>query len=102
MGEPPAIHEADLGPDGSVVKGRVITRAEAEARRKSGLDVVVCGADLSANRALARMIETGANGLSRRCPPHPNAGPRSLPHYQPEAGPPSGHAFYETPNRKAA
>jgi hypothetical protein len=38
----PQIHEASLGPGGSVIKGKLITRAEAEVLRAHGRDVVVC------------------------------------------------------------
>src|SRR5947209_20609895 len=81
---PPQIFEASLGTNGSVVKGQPITQAQAEARRRMGLDVVVCGPNLSANRSLAGTIETGANGKARRCPPHASAGSNALPHYQPD------------------
>lgn len=98
---PPRIHEASLGPDGSVINGIEIARAVAEDLRRQGRDVVICGPDLTANRTLARDIEQGANGAYKRCGPHPNAGPNALPHYQPDPRPPEGHTFYETPNRKA-
>jgi hypothetical protein len=97
----PQIHEASLGRRGSVVKGRSITQAEAEARRKAGEDVVVCGPNLGANRRLAGEIERNANGKVKLCPPDDKAGPNSLPHWQPDPRPPDGHTFYETPNRKA-
>lgn len=98
----PQIYEAALGGGGSVRKGAAITQAQAEARRKAGLDVVVCGPDLGANRSLAGVIERNANGTAKRCPPHyDSAGSRALPHYQPDPRPPDGHTFYETPNRKA-
>jgi hypothetical protein len=98
---PPRLHEASLESGGSVIKGSVITRAEAEDLRRQGRDVVVCGTDLAANRSLARAIEQGANGSCKRCGPHANAGPNALPHFQPDPRPPEGHTFYETPNRKA-
>lgn len=98
---PPQIFEASLGSTGSVVKGAPITQSQAEARRKTGQDVVVCGSDLSANRRLAEAIEKAANDHVKRCPPHASSGPNALPHYQPDPRPPSGHTFYETPNRKA-
>jgi hypothetical protein len=98
---PAQIYEATLGGDGAVIKGKLITQADAEVRRQSGLDVVVCGSDLSVNRALAHSIERNANGSVKRCPPHPNAGSHALPHYQPDPRPPDGHTFYETPRRKA-
>ena len=97
----PKIHEATLGADGAVKKGPAITQVQAEARRKAGKDVVVCGSDLSANRELARLIEAKANGRYKLSPPHPNAGSHALPHYQPDPRPPQGHTFYETANRKA-
>jgi hypothetical protein len=81
--------------EGAVIKGKQITQPEAEARRKVGEDVVVCGDDIAANRRLAQTIETNANGLVKRCIPHESAGPRSLPHYQPVSRPPEGHTFYE-------
>jgi hypothetical protein len=95
----PEIFEATLGPGGSVVRGRTINQSQAEVRRANGDDVVVCGPDLAANRGLARIIEVNANGSAKRCPPHANAGPDALPHYQPDPRPPAGHTFYETPNR---
>lgn len=98
---PPSIHEATLGEKGSVLKGKTITQAEAESKRKSGDDVVVCGSNLTANRSLALSIEGNANTKAKRCPPHPQAGDHALPHYQPDPRPPAGHTFYETPNRKA-
>lgn len=98
----PEVFEASLGAGGSVIRGRVITQAQAEARRRAGLDVVVCGPDLATNRRLAGTIERNANGVAKRCPPHPSSGPNALPHYQPDPRPPAGHTFYETPHRKAA
>jgi hypothetical protein len=98
---PPEIYEAILGNDGAVIKGAKITQTKAEASRKAGKDVVVCGPNLSANRGLAQTVEKNANGRYKRCPPHPNAGSLALPHYQPDPRPPDGHTFYETPNRKA-
>jgi hypothetical protein len=58
---------------------------------------------LAANRTVAQAIERNANGTAKRCPPHRNAGPFALPHFQPDPRPPDndGHTFYETPNRKA-
>jgi hypothetical protein len=97
----PQIYEASLGASGSVVKGGSITQAQAEARRKAGQDIVVCGPNLSDNRRLAGTIEKNANGNAKRCPPHLNAGPLALPHYQPDPRSIPGHSFYETPNRHA-
>jgi hypothetical protein len=97
----PQVFEATLGADGAVKKGALIAMAAAVTARRSGNDVVVCGSDLAANRRLAGYIEATANGAGKRCPPHVNAGPLALPHYQPDPRPPKGHTFYETPNRKA-
>lgn len=96
-----SIHAATLGSTGEVRRGRVLTEAEAIAGRKAGRDVVICGDDLATNRATAERIEAAANGVSKRCPPHLNAGPNALPHYQPKSRPPTGHTFYETDKRKA-
>jgi hypothetical protein len=95
------IFEATTGSFGAVIKGREISEADAVARRKASLDVVVCGNVLATNRRIAGMIEGLANGKYKRCPPHPNAGQHALPHYQPEARPPEGHTFYETEHRKS-
>jgi len=97
----PQVYEATLGANGSVIKGQPITQLQAEAKRRVGQDVVVCGLNLTANRSLAGAIERNANGAAKRCPPHTNAGKLVLPHYQPDPRPPAGHTFYETPNRKA-
>lgn len=98
----PLIYRANLGANGAVIKGALIAQAQAEALRQAGDDVVVCGPNLAANRALARMVENNANGQYKRCPPHRSAGPHALPHYQPmPRGQKKGHAFYETANRKA-
>jgi hypothetical protein len=99
---PPQIYEATLGSNGAVVKGPPLTQAQAEARRRAGQDVVVCGSILPANRRLAGEIERNANGKAKRCFPHENAGPLALPHFQPDPRPPDGHTFYETPKRKAS
>src|SRR5690349_10810317 len=98
----PLIYEATLGQDGRVNRGKLVDEAAAIALRRQGLDVVVCGDDIRKNRQLADTIERTANRSAKRCPPHPNAGPRALPHYQPDPRPPAGHTFYETPNRKAS
>lgn len=98
---PPRIHEATLGGNGAVVRGAEITRAQAKARRCVGLDVVVCGDSVVANGRLAAAIERAANGYSKECVPHLNAGRYALPHHQPDPRPPDGHTFYETAKRKA-
>jgi hypothetical protein len=97
----PTIYEATLLSAGGVKKGNVVTQTYAESLRKKGLDVVVCGPHHGANMSVARDIERNANGSFKRCPPHPKAGPNSLPHYQPDPRGPAGHTFYETANRHA-
>src|SRR5436305_239941 len=92
---PPVIHEATLLPGGAVRRGNVITQGQAEALRRNGQDVVVCGPQHGANMNLARDIEHNANGAYKRCGPHAWAGPNGLPHYQPDPRPPTGHTFYE-------
>src|SRR4051794_16938114 len=100
---PPKVHEATLapGPSGVVFKGAEIDVPTAVARRKAGRDIVVCGDDVDANRAVAQAIEA-AVGPWMRQDPHRNAGPYSLPHFQQVRPPPVGHSFYETgsPQRK--
>ena len=95
------IHVANLGREGAVIRGEEISQVEAERIRKTGGDVVVCGADHEANRRLARTIERNANGVVRACHPHKNEGKHALPHFQPLIRPPEGHSFYETPKLKA-
>jgi hypothetical protein len=98
----PEIFAAELEDGGGVRRtGDAITEEEAQRLRREGRNVVVCGPELAANRALAKSIEQGANGRYKLCPPHANAGLHALPHCQPEQRPPEGHTFYETPNRKA-
>jgi hypothetical protein len=99
---PPTIHEADRasGPSGAVLSGAAIDFPTAVARRQAGLDVVVCGGDVAANRRLAGVIEA-AVGACQRSDPHRRAGPLALPHFQQDLPPPEGHTFYETANRKA-
>ncbi len=92
---------ATLEPDGSVVKTRLLVRADAEALRRAGGNVVVVGPDKAANRRLARDLESTACGPYVTSPPHPNAGPNALPHCQPINRPPYGHTFYEVDKRKA-
>lgn len=100
---PPTIHEAkrETGPSGAVLRGAEIDVAAAIARRRTGLDVVVCGADLKANRSLAASIESAVGPCQRGVPHTRHAGPLALPHFQQVAPPPVGHTFYETENRKA-
>jgi hypothetical protein len=97
----PQIFAASLGPNGAVIKGAAITQAEAVVLRKKGDNVVVCGPNLAANKSLAKTIEANANGRWIPHRPHASAGRNALPHVQPDPGPPGGHTFYETPNRKA-
>jgi hypothetical protein len=103
---PPTIHEATIPSSfsGIVYKKAILSKEAAIARRMTGLDVVVCGADQNANRKLAREIEEGAVGVGGTVhhPPHPIAGHRALPHYQARVPPPKGHCFYEHKLRKAS
>src|SRR5437899_907923 len=103
--EPPKIHEATLasGPSGAVNKGSEIDFAAAVARRQAELDIVVCGADVEANRRLARAIESAVGPTTRPQAPHVKAGPWALPHFHQQTPPPEGHSFYETnnPQKKA-
>jgi hypothetical protein len=99
---PPTIHEASLRRfDGAVIRGNQISQADAEARRKSGLNVVVCGTVPADNRMLARQIETNANGAAIYCPPHFSTGSQALPHYHPKSRGLRGHTFFETNTEKA-
>ncbi len=94
---PPRIFEATaiLGPPGTVFKLAEIDEARAVARRRSGLDVVVCGPNVRENHDLARKIES-AVGPCIRHKPHSNLGSGALPHFQPVDRPPEGHTFYES------
>jgi hypothetical protein len=100
-GEPPRIHEATLasGPSGAVVRGAEMDLPTAISRRQRGEDVVVCGNNVKANGRLAQQIES-AVGPAKPSPPHKDAGPHALPHFQPVTRPPAGHTFYETDNPK--
>ena len=100
---PPTIHEAELasGPSGAVLSELVVLDFDAAvARRQVGLDVVVRGEDVVANRRLAGAIEA-AVGACQRSDPHRRAGPLALLHFQQETPPPDGHTFYETAKRKS-
>lgn len=95
------IYSATCGSLGRVIRGKVISEAEAVVERKAGRDVVVCDSDGRANRETAQRIEN-AVGPNKREDPHEKAGPYALPHFQPEPRPPAGHTFYETRVKKAA
>src|SRR5579871_1602472 len=100
---PPTIHEAERAavPSGAVLRGAEIDVATAIARRQAGLDIVVCGADLKANRSLAASLESAVGPCQRGVPHTRHAGPLALPHFQQVRPPPRGHSFYETEQRKA-
>jgi hypothetical protein len=103
---PPKIHEATLASalSGAVLKGAEIDFATAVARRRAGDNIVVCGDNLSANRALARAIEVAVGPVTKPHKPHyRKAGPAALPHFQQADPGHAGHSFYETdnPRRKA-
>src|SRR5262245_33648822 len=94
---PPEIFEATCATDGSdaVDRGKQLTRAEAEARRRAGLDIVVCGSNEGANWQLAREIETAISPTGQKPKPHgPHLGSPSLPHWQQRGKIPPGHSFY--------
>lgn len=97
------IHEATRTGDlsGAVIKGMEIDRTAAVARRKAGLDVVVCGQDLVMNRQTALEIEQKVGPWLRQQSHTRSAGPHSLPHFQQRFPPPFGHCFYETVKTKA-
>src|SRR5262245_55806392 len=94
----PTIHEANRARDGTgaVFKGPQIDQTAAVARRRAGLDIVVCGNDASANRNLAKAIELAVGPYQRQRPHTQLAGPHALPHFQQQTSPPFGHSFYET------
>lgn len=97
------IFEAELAPgaSGAVIRGRELSEEEAANRRRAGKDIVVCGPDLRANRTLAREVEASIGKPTKPQPPERNAGPMALPHFHQASREPAGHAFYETPHRKA-
>ena len=100
---PTKIHLATRATDGTggVIKGAEIDQATANSKRQEGLDIVVCGDDLKANRVLARTIETSVGPCVRQPPHFGTAGSLALPHFQQRTAPPAGHSFYETSARKA-
>jgi hypothetical protein len=100
---PPTAHEAERepGPSGAVLRGAQLDAAAAVARRRAGLDVVVCGPDGDANRRLAYQIESAVGPPTRPQAPHTRAGPMALPHLHQLSRVPDGHTFYETNRRKA-
>jgi hypothetical protein len=85
---------------GGVRRGALLTLAQAEARRRAGLDIVVCGNDAFANCNEARRIETVV-GSCYHDGPHAAGGLHALPHWQQRSGMPVGHSFYETNVTKA-
>jgi hypothetical protein len=102
----PTIHEAELesGPSGRVLRGTEIDSDGAVARRRAGLNVVVCGDDTPANQRQAGRIEATVGPCVRADPHIRHAGRFALPHYeQTRRTPPgaTGHTFYETARRKA-
>jgi hypothetical protein len=104
ISEPVAeIHEAEriIGPDGTVEKGeKNISENDAVARLKSGIDVVVCGAERKANRNTARKLMESLFGAGCE-EDQPHAGRMALPHFHPPGRIPEVHAFFEAPPRHA-
>lgn len=99
----PTIHEAYLtgGPSGAVESGPEIAAAETQAQRAAGRDVVVRSGEDRANRSLAYQLESAVGPALFQFPHQRSTGPMALPHFQQQAPPPRGHAFYEVGNRKA-
>jgi hypothetical protein len=104
-GRPPTVHEAEPapGPSGVVWYATELDFDAAVARRQAGLDVVVRGNDVDANRAFAAAIEAAVGPRTRPQTPHRRAGPQALPHFHQVSRQPGGHCFYETdsPVKKA-
>jgi hypothetical protein len=96
----PTIHEAEPvpGPSGAVWYGAELDFDAAVARRRVGLDVVVRGDDLAANRTLAAAIEAAVGPRTGPQKPHRRAGRHALPHFHQVSRNPLGHCFYETEN----
>src|SRR5947207_15862752 len=87
---------------GAVYRHGKLTRQQAINRRAAGADIVVCGPDTISNDRLAGEIEQAATPAgSPRVYHGPHVGPLSLPHWQQETAPPSGHSFHETQVRQA-
>lgn len=100
---PPTVHEAELasGLSGIVHWGAEIDFAADVVRRQAGVNVVVRGNNLKANRALAERIEAAVGPYKRGIPHTRKAGPHALPHFQQIDPNHGGHCFYETSNRRA-
>ena len=97
------IHEATRATDGSgaVYKGAELDETAAIARRRAGLDVVVCGDDLRKNYSLAKDVEAAVGVWKQQMPHQQQAGALALPHFQQANVMQAGHTFYETEHRKA-
>lgn len=106
----PAIHEAERvpGPEGAVAYFAELTEAQAVARRKAGLDVVVRGPEGEIDKALARAIKATARRVEEAvgpCLPEAahlrHAGRMASPHFQQRSRSP-GHTFYEDSSGRRA
>ena len=64
--------------------------------------MVVCGANLNANRSLASQIERGANGTPKCCPPHLNEGRMRFLNFSLTRDRRKAITFDETSNRRAS
>src|SRR5438046_2141187 len=90
------------GPSGAVDWwGPPLTDQEAAERRRKGLDIVVRGDDVKANRRRARGVEALVGQPSPLQFPHALAGPLALPHFHQHSRSPKGHSFYESAKLKA-
>jgi hypothetical protein len=89
---PVTIHEATCARDGSggVICGKLLTTAQAIARRRTGDDVVVCGPDPFANARQAFAIESAVGPCKTDVPHADVAGSKALPHFQQKTPPRRG------------
>src|SRR3989442_13872383 len=98
----PTVHKAERipGPDGTVEWwDEPLSDAEAVARLKQALDIVVRGPVRRENRNKARALMQRAFGNFEEDKPH--QGRMSLPHFHPSGRSPEVHAFFESPPRHA-
>jgi hypothetical protein len=94
--------EREPGPDSRVIRGNLLTDAEAVARLRDGLDVAVCGPDGDASHDKARELAQAAWGAVVHHDAHDTSGRwRSLRHFHPAPyADDTPHTFYEEPPRR--